>query len=83
MHLFTFYLKGDFMKDRKQSFPGYARLEGDDIRTIPDFYDNLYPAAEAPENSIIIRKSKQVKKRASTKNSEKSKVTIDENQNLG
>lgn len=51
------------MNERKNHrIPDYEILEGDDIRTIPDFYDNLYPTAEncAPQSQKPpIRKTKK------------------------
>ena len=60
------------MKDRKKRlFPDYELIEKDDIRTIPDFYDNLYPSFEnSAESSLGISKIKPAKKREKRKNSE-------------
>lgn len=71
------------MKDRKKRlFPDYELIENDDIRTIPDFYDNLYPSFEnfatsctinAPKKSIPPQSSshRKHKSHTNTKNAEK------------
>ena len=52
-------------------FPNYSHIDGDDIRTIPDFYDNLYPTNDSqPEyKSCIIKKTKKSDK--TTRNNKK------------
>ena len=49
---------------KNHCFPDYSHIDGDDIRTIPDFYDNLYPTNDsAPEyRSCIIKKAKKTDK---------------------
>ncbi len=59
------------MNSKKYGIPPYSPLEGDDIRTIPDFYDNLYPAPENVQSSLIPHAPKRVKNQAKPKNSEK------------
>lgn len=46
---------------KNHGFPDYSHIDGDDIRTIPDFYDNLYPTNDsAPEyTSSLIKKSRK------------------------
>lgn len=59
------------MNSKKYGIPPYSPLEGDDIRTIPDFYDNLYPAPENAKSCLIPPAPVKSKKRANSKNSEK------------
>ncbi len=59
------------MNSKKYGIPPYSPLEGDDIRTIPDFYDNLYPAPENVQSSLIPHSSSKPKKRVNSKNNEK------------
>lgn len=46
------------MNNKKYGIPSYSQPEGDDIRTIPDFYDNLYPTHEQTQSCIIPAKRK-------------------------
>ena len=61
------------MKEKnKRFFPGYENIEKDDIRTIPDFYDNLYPSFDNfVSHSIINAPTKNAKKKEKSKNNEK------------
>lgn len=61
------------MKEKNKRFiPGYENIEKDDIRTIPDFYDNLYPSFDNfVSHSIINAPVKSLKKKVKTKNNEK------------
>lgn len=61
------------MKEKNKRFiPGYENIEKDDIRTIPDFYDNLYPSFDNfVSHSIINAPAKSLKKKVKTKNNEK------------
>lgn len=65
------------MNSKKYGIPSYSTLEGDDIRTIPDFYDNLYPAPENAQSSLISFTTNKPKKRANSKNSEKKRENPD------
>ncbi len=60
------------MKERKvRRFPDYELIEKDDIRTIPDFYDNLYPSFDNfVSHSIINLPQKSVKKKEKKQNNE-------------
>jgi len=60
------------MKERKKRlFPDYELIEKDDIRTIPDFYDNLYPSFDNfVSHSIINVPKKSVKKKEKKQNNE-------------
>ena len=46
------------MNNRNYGIPSYSQPEGDDIRTIPDFYDNLYPTHEQTQSCITTAKRK-------------------------
>lgn len=56
---------------KRHGMPNYESFEPDDIRTIPDFYDNLYPMAENCIDSVPKRRAKAVKKSEFLQNSEK------------
>ncbi|MBQ8759325.1 MAG: hypothetical protein IJZ20_06505 [Clostridia bacterium] len=60
------------MKEKKyRRFPDYELIEKDDIRTIPDFYDNLYPSFDNfVSHSIINAPKKPAKKREKKQNNE-------------
>ena len=52
------------MKERKKRlFPDYELIEQDDIRTIPDFYDNLYPSFDNFVSHSIINAPKSTAKK--------------------
>ena len=61
------------MKDKKRPAPvSYNNLTSDDIRTIPDFYDNLYPSFDNfISHSIINVPAKNLKNREKKTNSKK------------
>ena len=56
------------MKNQKhRPIPDHRPFSYDDVRTIPDFYDNLYPANDCEENvllstSFVVKKFEKVKK---------------------
>ena len=62
------------MSIKNHGLPDYSHIDGDDIRTIPDFYDNLYPTnnSEPEYQSILIKKANKNAKisRKSMKNKE-------------
>ena len=67
------------MSAKKHGFPDYSHINEDDIRTIPDFYDNLYPSNDLQAeftNSVSTRKVKNVKK---PRNNKKIKENTSEN----
>lgn len=61
------------MKNRK-NIPEYYDRSFEDIRTIPDLYDNLYPANDQGDASVY---SKSVKKSKNTRKHEKPKENTD------
>lgn len=61
------------MNNKKHGIPSYSPLEGDDIRTIPDFYDNLYPTHEQTQSCIIPAGLKDLKKQKTSRNNKKNK----------
>ena len=67
------------MSAKKHGFPDYSHINEDDIRTIPDFYDNLYPSNDSQSeftNSISTRQTKNIKK---TRNNKKIKENTSKN----
>lgn len=57
---------------KKHRIPDYEYTTPDDIRTIPDFYDNLYPSFDNfISGSIINARPDSLKKKEKTKNNEK------------
>ena len=61
--------------EKASRFNEYHDASYDDVRTIPDFYDNLYPNADRPETGFPQSHEKMLKKREKTKNNEKSNKT--------
>ena len=61
------------MNKKKHSIPSYSSLQGDDIRTIPDFYDNLYPSHEHTQSCIIPAILKDANKSKTQRNNKKIK----------
>ena len=61
--------------EKTSRFNEYHDASYDDVRTIPDFYDNLYPSADRPETGFPQPQGSASKKREKTKNREKSGET--------
>lgn len=67
------------MSAKKHGFPDYSHINEDDIRTIPDFYDNLYPSNDSQSeftNSVLSGKGKNIKK---PRNNKKTKDNTSQN----
>lgn len=61
--------------DKNQRLGEYGDVSYEDVRTIPDFYDNLYPSAERPETGFPIPAKSKIKKREKTQKNEKTQET--------
>ena len=46
--------------EKTTRFNEYHDASYDDVRTIPDFYDNLYPNADRPETGFVQPHGKNV-----------------------
>lgn len=65
--------------EKTTRFNEYHDASYDDVRTIPDFYDNLYPSADRPETGFAQLHGNISKKREKVKNNEKSNETDGKN----
>lgn len=65
--------------EKTTRFNEYHDASYDDVRTIPDFYDNLYPDADRPETGFVQLHGNISKKREKAKNNEKSNETDGKN----
>lgn len=61
------------MNRKKPNLTNYSTLNNDDIRTIPDFYDNLYPSFESSSFPEKLKSLRNSKKSDIKRNNEKSK----------
>ena len=64
--------------DKKTRFNEYHDASYDDVRTIPDFYDNLYPTADRPEQDFSEPINSRTKKRENRQKKENPGETKDE-----
>ncbi len=58
--------------EKEPRFNEYHDASYEDVRTIPDFYDNLYPTADKEENGFPAPSKSYTKKREKQRNSENS-----------
>ena len=61
--------------EKTTHFNEYHDASYDDVRTIPDFYDNLYPDADRPETGFAQPRGKNAKKKENVQNREKTGET--------
>ena len=59
--------------DKNQRLGEYGDVSYEDVRTIPDFYDNLYPSADRPETGFPIPAESKIKREKKCKKMRKRK----------